>query len=113
MNTLNLNGYFLFPQGSMVMWKTNGGAQLAYEQNPSLPDLLWTNNSVTKMTDGDYSARIYLLTTGQNYWSNAYWQYWLSFPKPGNYQVSFDFPWASFVTTCLVIVTKGLLQRKI
>lgn len=108
-NTLQLDEFIHFPQGSMILWRSNDGAQLGYELNPSTPDLLWRNSSVTNMIDENANnVRIYFSALGK-FFSDGQWiSFSESFPNAGIYPVSSTLFYANnYTQTCTVVVTDG------
>lgn len=108
---LNVSDYKQFPPGSMILWTTNDGAQLGYEPNPLVPDLLWINQTVSNMTDEESNStsfRIYFQVFGQAFSVfNVYRTYNQNFPNPGLYNIVGFFAFNNYTTKCLINVTEG------
>lgn len=107
----NVYDYKQFPPGSMILWTTNDGAQLGYESNPLVPDLLWVNQTVSNMTDGESNStnvRINFQAIGQAFSVfNVYKTYSQNFPNPGLYNIVGFFAYNNYTTKCLINVTEG------
>lgn len=111
MNTLNLNTTVYFSQGSMVVWKSNDGAVLVYKTYPTLPDLIWRNDSLSPMRVNSTLARILVMVTGFTFVNTQIFGITSYFPVPGNYMITemVQVRNSTYFKQCPIIVTDGNL----
>lgn len=115
MNSLNLNETVFVSQGSMVVWRSNDGAVLVYKTYPTLPDLIWRNDSLSPMTVNSTLARVLVMATGFIFLNTQLFGITSYFPVPGNYMITelVKVRNSTYLNQCSIIVTDGNLIKRL